>query len=342
MDEQSEKSWTPWHTWFENLLGIPLRLLGVDVRPDHPMMAGPPKADIIIMRKGGEEWTPEQMRLLPDGVRQSRASRIIIEFKHGQSVNEDTLFQTAGYRTFHKLSNKLGNEELDTFLVSSRMPLPSTLREYGYLSEGPPGIFRGGCCLSRRITLISLNDLTEEPHNTLVMLLATKRRVRVGAMRAVRRLGGRLPSKLRSYVGNLLKTLFVMEGEKMDEIQTELTPEDMAEMIRTVEELIIPAVPAEEILSRFSDEEILSRFTPEDILSRYKTEERLAGLTPEDILSRYKTEERLAGLTPESRLAGLTPESRLAGLTPEEIEAYLKSLRQNEERENRPNSSSMS
>ena len=99
-------------------------------------------------------------------------------------------------------------------------------------------------------------------------------------------------------------------GGEMDETQTELTQEERDQITRTV----LSFLPTDEVLSRYSPDEILSRFSIDDVFSRY---------SPDDVLARYKTEERLAGLTPD------------------EIEAYLKGLRQNEERENRSNSSSM-
>ena len=70
-------------------------------------MSDPPEADIVIIRKRGPEWTTEQLRFVPDGLRESRASHIIIKFKFTESLTEDAFFRTGGYGSFYKRHREL-------------------------------------------------------------------------------------------------------------------------------------------------------------------------------------------------------------------------------------------
>jgi UPF0288 family protein (methanogenesis marker protein 3) len=96
------------------------------------------------------------------------------------------------------------------------------------------------------------------------------------------------------------QSVFIAEGLvhfrfalKGDDMNTELTPEKLAELGKMLEGALVPCL---------------------------SVEERLAGLKPEEILS---------VLEPEKILSVLKPEDRLAGLSAEEIEAYLNKLKNN-------------
>ncbi len=310
--------------------------MGVEVHIDYPVMSGLPRADIIMIRK--EEWTPEQLEFIPDGIRESNASHIIAEFKYSESVNEYAFRQTAAYEFFYQDFHKLRDEEIAIFLISSRTPSPSTLAGYGYVLEGPPGVFRSELPFLKRMPLLSLNDLERTPHNLLLKLFASKKERRMAALQALKKIGiASLPGSLRSYLMRLLKILFP-GGEIMDDMdmvdmpEGKLTREELAEVAMVMAELLTP----DQLLACFSLEERLAGFDPEDILARFASKDRLAGLGPEDRLAGLGPEDRLAGLGPEERLAGLgpkdvlakfDPEDILAGLNPEDIEAYLYKVR---------------
>jgi UPF0288 family protein (methanogenesis marker protein 3) len=96
--------------------------------------------------------------------------------------------------------------------------------------------------------------------------------------------------QLRWIVEGLVHFWFALKG---DDMNTELTPEKLAELGKMLEGALVPCL---------------------------SVEERLAGLKPEEILS---------VLEPEKILSVLKPEDRLAGLSAEEIEAYLNKLKNN-------------
>lgn len=75
-------------------------MLGVTVFTGPPVMSEPPRADIILLRQEGRQWTPMQLRFLPDGIRDTVARHVLIEFKFTESLTIAGLRQIIGYDHF--------------------------------------------------------------------------------------------------------------------------------------------------------------------------------------------------------------------------------------------------
>jgi len=298
-EENTNSPGTRWHRWFGNLFKISLVPLGIDVQTDYDVMTDPPEADIVIIRKEQSDWTPEQLKYLPDGIKDCSAEHILIEFKFTESVNEDVFSKTTGYRIFYKLNKELKNEELQIFLISSKTPQQATMKEFGYTSGNPPGVYQSRYSLLNRITLISLNDLADEQHNAFVRLFASKKRERLAALKILMRVISTLPERLILYISSFWDMLSGHGGDDMDNMDEKLTPGERAEISKMYDRIVLSILPAKEILSKFSIDDVLSTFKTEDILSVFK---------------------------PEERLSGLRPEERLSGLRPEDIRAYLRKI----------------
>jgi hypothetical protein len=82
-----------------------------------------------------------------------------------------------------------------------------------------------------------------------------------------------------------------MRTEELESEEVELGPDELIELGKEWQEILLSSLPAAELLKYVTPEEVLPHFTPEE------------------------------------RLAGLEPEERLAGLSSEEIEAYLCKLK---------------
>ncbi len=256
--------------WFGNMFKTSLTPLGVEVHTGYPVMKEPPEADVIIIRRNQRDWTPEQLKYLPDGIRDCKAEHIVIEFKYTESVNEDAFCTAVGYRIFYRRYHKLRNDQLQAFLISSKTPEESTFKEFGYFSETQAGIWQSSHSLLKRIPLISLNDLPDEPHNAFVKLFATKKGQRLSAIKRFRKAGKNLPDELRSHVGKFLEILALVKGDTdMKNTEFELTPEERKEMALFV----------------------TTELTPEEILECFAPEQRLAGLTLEQIFEKFDPEE---------------------------------------------------
>ncbi|RLC07897.1 MAG: hypothetical protein DRI57_25070, partial [Deltaproteobacteria bacterium] len=103
MKSKQKPQKTRWHRLLGRLFRELLVPTGILVYTDVPVMGDPPEADILLLRKKRSRWTEEQRSRLPDGIRDSRATHILIEFKYTESVNRNALIQTLCYDYLYKL-----------------------------------------------------------------------------------------------------------------------------------------------------------------------------------------------------------------------------------------------
>ena len=61
----------------------------------------PPKVDILLLPREAAVWTPEQLALLPDGIRDCNANHVLIKFKYTESLTVDAIRQAVGYEYFY-------------------------------------------------------------------------------------------------------------------------------------------------------------------------------------------------------------------------------------------------
>ena len=305
---------TLWHRLLGKELELALTPVGVTVLTEVQVSSNPPKADILLLRRQTGAWTAEQLPFLPDGVRASRASHILIEFKYRETIQSETFQQAIGYDYFYQQGQQLARNQVETFIFSAKTPQKATLQTFGYEQAGIPGVYRSKAQLLRPIPLIILNELPQATHNAFVQCFASQRRIREAAF--ARLLGGELndlQEVLKDFMMGLRTHIQTKEGNvsKIKRSDEGLTPEMVIETGRQIRKAVLANLTKEERLN------LLNSLPREEILARLAPEERLAGLAPE---------ERLAGLAPEERLAGLAPEERLAGLAPEEIAALMKQI----------------
>ncbi len=306
---------TRWHRLLGKLLEETLTPVGITVYTEFPLMSEPPEADILLLRRSGSAWTAAQRARLPDGVRDISASHVLLEFKYTESVNDRAVRQALAYDTFYKRAQKLEDDQVQTFLLSSKTPNERFLAEFGYRRAAQSGVYYSAYKLVQLVPLLALNELSNATHNSFVRLFASRRQQKFAAYSALYRSPiDQLPEKVWQYLVGLRSYWSIPMEETMKRKEAEelegLTPEDVLAMGREIEE---------------------------SLLAVLSPEKRLAGITARDIWSYFKPEELLARLAPEQRLAGLAPEQRLAGLSMEEIEAYLHQLRLNQKRTNEPN-----
>ena len=55
--------------------------VGIEVSTNVDVMGNPPEGDMLLLRRHGRHWSEEQKARLPDGIRDSDAGHILIEFK---------------------------------------------------------------------------------------------------------------------------------------------------------------------------------------------------------------------------------------------------------------------
>ena len=199
------------------------------------------------------------------------------------------------YDFFYKQSKTLTEDQVQTFLVTGIKPQQDTRKPYGYDNMLYPGVYHSQHQLEKRIQLISLNELADEPYNAVFKLFATHRKEKQKAFELLKQ--SRDVSSIPTELKPLLSGLLTLGEEDMNK---ELTPKQVRE---------------------------IGQIWGKAYLSSLAPEERFIGLKPEERFIGLKPEERFIGLKPEERFIGLKPSERLAGLSVEEIEDYLKTIK---------------
>ncbi len=282
MKKTSESGRTRWHCLLGRLLEELLKPTGVMVFTEFSVMSEAPKADILLIRKKHRKWTSEQLRFLPDGIRDSRAEHILIEFKYTESVTKETFRQILGYETFYRRTRNLSEQDVQSFVISAKTPAETSLKNLGYLPSEKRGVYRNDFWILSEVGLLCLNELADEQCNAFVKCFASQKKEKFAAFSTLRRLGfGNVRAQVQWLMEGLLRYWFSEKGKHME--TTELTPEKVMEMGKMWADLILSGLSPDEVLSRYKPEEILSRYKPEEVLSRYKPEDRLKGLSEEEI-----------------------------------------------------------
>lgn len=315
--EPSTSSRTLWHQMLGRVLQELLPPVGISVHVGFPVMSESPEVDILLLRRENEDWTLAQLSRLPDGVRESRAHHIILEFKYTESINEMAFQQALGYEHLYINAQKVTNDAVQTLERCAKQTQPSRLKKWGYVRTKHQGVYQSHYPLLDQITLLSLNELSDEPHNAWVKCLDKSLAEKKKAFNLVRHSLKNVSVQLEWLVVVLWQLFFLKEGG--DEMAFELTHEQLEETGKIWGDWFLRNLPVEEIIRHVGRKEILAQFKPEDILAQFNPKQRLAGLKATDILAQFN---------PADRLAGLKPSDRLAGLSPQEIEGYLKKLKQ--------------
>ncbi len=136
--DKTENSKTRWHRLLGTLLEQLLTPVGINVQCDVKVMSEPPEADILLLRRQNRLWTKVQKQRLADGIRDTRASHILLEFKYTESVNEKAFRQAIAYDYFYKTANRLKDGQVQSFLVSAKTPRAATLKNSGYRQGRQP------------------------------------------------------------------------------------------------------------------------------------------------------------------------------------------------------------
>lgn len=253
-------------------MGMQLNLAEVQVivATELSILTESPRVDILLLRREGAAWTEAQRARLPDGIRDSTAAHVLVEFKYTESVTEKGILQAAAYDLFYQQAQNLADEQILPVLLSARTPHRSRLDEWGF-EETQRGVFRSSLPIMRRVLLLALNRLPATSNNAMVKLFASRDRERDAAFAALDRHLFKESPELGAYVLGLMQT-FNVKGE-LNMAET-LTPEKVMEYGKRIQELIIEAGTPEQRLAGLSPDEILPRFSPDEILAGLNSAER--------------------------------------------------------------------
>ena len=313
-------SQTQWHTLLGTLLERFLTPVGIEVSTNVEVMSSPPEADIVLLRRQGKHWSDDQKARLPDGIRDSDASHILIEFKYTQSFNELSLRQAVGYDYFYQLSKDLKRHEVQTVVVSSKTPQHATLKEFGYEPDGHPGVFRSRYALVKHALLLVANDLDDTPHNAPIKCFASRKPVKQRALIQLHNTTwSNTPTTFWWFLDGLLNYWSEQQGGENMQQETAVTPEFITQLGKQMVKQILSHASIEERLDGLKPEDLLKTVPHQELLKQLSPKERLDGLKPEDLLKAVPHQELLKQLSPEERLENLSISA---------IESYLEKQKQ--------------
>ena len=240
---------------YHQLLGSGMQLnltaVQVFVTTESSILSESPRVDILLLRREGEAWNEAQRARLPDGVRDSAAAHVLVEFKYTESVTEDGILQAAAYDLFYRQVQRLSKEQTLPVLLSAKTPQKSRLALWGF-EEVQRGVFRTTIPFVGRVMLLALNRLPARSNNAYVKLFASRERERDAGFASLDKSVWAESVDMYAYVLGLRQTLN-MKGElNMAEV---LTPEKVLEYGRKIRQLVFETGTPEERLAGLSAEE---------------------------------------------------------------------------------------
>ena len=128
---------------------------------------------------------------------------------------------------------------------------------------------------------MSLNELSNEPHNLWLKCFASRKKVKKQVFQRLEQLEvAYLTKELQWFIKGLMQLWF---GRGEENMNFELTPEDVSELGKQMGEIWLANLTVDERLAGLEPKEVLSHFKPKDMLPHFKPADRLAGLEPEVI-----------------------------------------------------------
>ena len=206
---------TCWHCLLARALHELLSPVNIQVLTEVQVVPEPPRADLILLRREGKTWTKEQLACLADGLRDTDAGRLLIEFKYTESITEKAIEKLFAYDCLYRESEKLGRDQLQSFLVSAKTPNTDVLDRFGFGSTKIKGVYRSKAPLVSAIQVILLNEVADKPHNALLKCFSSRQKEKGKAFETMNRhvLPSRGSAALAWVTAGLLR---VMMGKVLD------------------------------------------------------------------------------------------------------------------------------
>jgi hypothetical protein len=302
-ENKTDTRHNPWHKLLGKIFEELLTPLNVTVETSLRIMAESPEADVLLIRRNQQRWTEAQRDLLPDGIRDTQADHVLIEFKYSESVNRDAIFQALTYRYLYLKVQKLQPERLHTVIISSKTPSQKFRVDFGYQESDRPGVWHSNCAILDILHILVLNDLSNAPHNLFIKCFASRKKEKKRSLKKLFESSWKQlsTSLLQIFIG--MWNIHASAQEGKDIMEYELTPERVMEIGKGFEDAFLACLPIDKRLKGLKPEDIFARFKPEDILARLKPEERIAGLKLEDILASSSAEDIMAYIKKREKMA---------------------------------------
>ncbi len=232
------------------------------------------------------------------------------------------ILQTAFYDHYYRIPRDLKEEDVRTFLISSKTPLKSTLERFGYEPTKHPGVYQSKNVLIDDIRLILLNELSNSPHNVLFKVFASRLKEKRAAYEALRNKQIHFSNqKLHQFMIGLLKYWFDMGGTDM---KGKLTPEKVMELGKQFDYLFWANVKPEDWIKKFKPEDMAKALKREGLTKMFTPEDMTEALKPKDMIEALKPKDMIEALKRKGMEKVFSPEDMIEAFKPEEIIEALK------------------
>ena len=289
-DENATTQKTRWHLLLGSLLKELLTPLNISVQIDV-CVTSDPKADIILMQRDGPHWSEAPKALLTDGLRDTSATHLLIEFKYTESLSEASFIQILGYDQFYLKGQGLKRHELQSFLISSKTSTSGILERLGFEATLKKGVYASKAPLVHSLRVILLNELSDTPNNAVLKCFASRHKEWRRAFATIKY--NRLFETsfyLKRLIFGLWRILMkeVVEDPEIVGYTPEYVMQVGQEWIDSIQEEWIQHIrettPVEEVLKCYKPEEVLKCYKPEDRLAGLGIHERMTGLAEQEMI----------------------------------------------------------
>ena len=163
-----------------------------------------PKIDILLRSRDGRKLTFLQRMFLPDGLRQSEAAHIIMNFAYTEEDKRRSFARTLVCGRYYCDSMEVAHDDLLLVMLFPQEPDREILAEFGYQPTQDPGIYRSDLPLFRRQIVMVFGELRNALRNAPFKLFARSQDSRQGAYKTLLRfnfLG--MPAPLRGVLAKI-------------------------------------------------------------------------------------------------------------------------------------------
>lgn len=242
-DINENAKYTAWHRFLGQGLRLSIGQTQVLVETELEITSSPPRIEIVLLRRKTETWTDAQRTMLPDGIRNTNASDILLEFKYTESLTQDAILQAPAYEYFYRKGHALTPENVQIFILCSMTPHASRLAKFEYNQTDLPGVYRSQNRYISHIMLLVLNQLRAEPHNALVKAFSSREIEKGKAFSLLYRFW-RLSAEMLTMQKGLEALWSLPQGANMQE---ELTLERVMEIGEYSKWALLENLPPEEL-----------------------------------------------------------------------------------------------
>lgn len=186
-----------------------------------------PKVDVLLTCSNKEGWTLEQRRMLPDGLRQGKATHIIMNMSYDQVEDELPFIRIMVCGILYRDSENLPESDVLMVMVLTQAPKPEIMEELGFKPTKRPGIYRSAISIFENQIVMVLDQLSNTLPNAPFKCFSRSQKARQDAYNTLMMYD--FPGYSPSVRGALAQIAALTEQE-VDEFSVEMRDSLMASM----------------------------------------------------------------------------------------------------------------